>query len=307
MLSVFESLSVGLVVPAPDPRVKTIAIAGTQQQQQLPLSLCSSWPVWVCLAGENALSVTQVPGTTSRAAARSDQPTSWVDPRTFEQLWLPEDLAAPEAWASVGIVLKDGAPRYLFPTAELLSTTTAGAETLAWHNRGMNSFAIGRRWLSWDAVPFDRLQLSAYMTRLPLPAAAAGAPAAEPSRAGWTTLLPLTPVKRAVETLFKVLADAPPDVADGYVFLLCRLPGQPPLPPPAIAPGARLRLVLSDGFAADAAPMDGAWEMSDAWGSIDAAECELDAYAVPAGTESEWMPDVYRPLFDASSGRELER
>lgn len=107
---------------APDLTRNTVAVAaGGMSVQQLPISMASAWPVWVALPDSKTL---------LRVPAAGDEAEGWVAPLTFEQLWLPEDLPSVTATAAVGLVLKDGMPRYVFPCLE---ATVVSSETL-WHS-----------------------------------------------------------------------------------------------------------------------------------------------------------------------------
>jgi hypothetical protein len=81
-------VALGALVSPVEPTLKMVSIGSADfSTQQLPLSMCSSWPVWV--AAEDGSSVTRIPIASDEDVV---PPTSWVNPTTFEQLWVPEDL-----------------------------------------------------------------------------------------------------------------------------------------------------------------------------------------------------------------------
>ena len=282
------ALAFSAPAPAPDTSLSYVSIStGGMRAQHLPLTLCSNWPVWVCASDGSV--VARVPD-----GEAEDEEGAWVDPRSFEQLWLPEDLPLPRCCAAIGAVLKDGAPRYLFPTLEATVGTSIEGATVVWHNRGLNSLPLGRTWLSFDEVPIDSLRFSCYRGE----AAEASSADADDTDADadadaeWDAVLPLTSVRSAIEALFRVSADAPPELADGFQVLIAPLGVDGLLPAQAVRPGSRLRAFLSDVEHTPAC-LDAD---DEAW-AFQRAECDVSLYAVPAGGQSEYMPKAYGPLY----------
>jgi len=94
--------SLGLVVPdATLNMVKISSIKGGGGQ--LPLSMCR-WPLWIVSADR----VTKLSG-----AGGSEEEAGWVDPISFEQLWLPEDLPLPSSHLAVSLVIKVRQPGFV--------------------------------------------------------------------------------------------------------------------------------------------------------------------------------------------------
>ena len=287
----------------PDPKLSSITIGSSSfTQQSLPLAYVQSWPVWMASgAGE----VTLLPGT---GASAEEEEGGWVAPHAFEQLWMPQDLPPLDARAAIGVVLKNGEPRYIFPCVE--ATVTRG--NCVWHNRGLNTLPLAKTWLAFGDVPVDQLVVSCY--RRPLPADESGAADAEEEEAAapppapapapaeeqatgegaddWTAVLPLTPVRAAVDTIFEVIGNAPSEMGDGFAFLVAPVPGAA-LPAGSVAAGEQLRLFLSD---VDATPtaLDPEDRTSWLWNR---GECDLAVYDVAPGSASEFLPPAYRPLF----------
>ena len=87
--------SLGLVVP--DATLNMVKISSMKGGGgQLPLSMCR-WPLWIVSADR----VTKLSG-----AGGSEEEAGWVDPISFEQLWLPEDLPLPSSHLAVSLVIK---------------------------------------------------------------------------------------------------------------------------------------------------------------------------------------------------------
>ena len=100
-------------------------------------------------------------------------------------------------------------------------------------------------------------------------------------------LLPLTDAKPALETLSRVLAQAPPALGDGFAYLLVALPGAPPLD--GVRAGRRIRVFLSDRERFPTSiDGDAQWHRGEA---------DLRLYATSAGGESPYLPEVYKGLY----------
>lgn len=286
--------ALGIVVP--DATVRAISITSLNSApQNLPLGSCR-WPVWISTRpGE----VTQIPG-----AGEAGVDEGWVDPVGFEQLWLPEDLPLPQCHIALAAVIKNGVPRYLLPCLECSITTVSGSEGTVWHNRGLHSFPIGATWMPWGLAPFESLRLSAFESDIPEPepepsadeGAEAPPPAPPAPEPPWTPLQPVATVGAALKSIMAVIADAPDEMADGYQFVVARLDsGGPALPPTAVRPGKRLRLLLAtslDEVGFDPNAKAWSWEVDGGYGL-----CDASVFAVPAGGGSDFLPDVYRPLY----------
>ncbi|KAL1508678.1 hypothetical protein AB1Y20_004773 [Prymnesium parvum] len=304
---------------APESMVRMISIIGgsTGAAQQLPVSLASAWPVWI--ARPDGSSVTRVPDSrTAPPSAEADTPdsSSWVDPITFEQLWLPQDLPFPQCSVAVGMVLKDGMPRYLFPT--FVSSVVTGSSSLAedglvWYNRGVNSLPIGKQWVVFGDSSISQLRISCYSGRIPPRPVQLSEDASEAdkerlakahaqaeldfSTQELVPILTLAPVVHAVEVLFKILADSPPELGHGFQFLIAPLSDDAggSLGRDAVQPGRRIRCWLSE---IDTNPEN------IGEGGFDRAECDISIYAVPAGSESPYLPEVYNALYQPCPANE---
>ena len=273
-----RSALITLSTATPDPTLNTILVNSADfNSQPLPLSYCERWPLWV--ADSTGVALTLLPGFDEES-----EEGGWCNPLTFEQLWLPQDLPAPVCTPALGVVLKDGAPSYVFPSFEAtVSTTHAGGERV-WHNRGLRSAPLAKTWLPWAEAAGD-LCVSAYARDLPA-LDIDGRPTAE-EEGEWAPLLPLTDAKPALETLSRVLAQAPPALGDGFAYLLVALPGAPPLD--GVRAGRRIRVFLSDRERFPTSiDGDAQWHRGEA---------DLRLYATSAGGESPYLPEVYKGLY----------
>ena len=264
----FSALCAPVVFTPTEAKLNKISIGKSDfTEQALPLGMCSTWPVW--MATPDGSSVTKLPDESDGG--------DWCNAATFEQLWLPTDLPAPQCRAALGCVLKDGQLRYLFPCMESTITTIGGAlDGQVWHNRGLNTLPLAKTWLPFGDVPVDNLRLSAYTAPLPPPppqqadggepdaeaveAATAAAEAAEAAAALWEPVLPLTPVKEAIDALFNIIGNAPDELGVGFNYLVAPLGGSGTQL--NLTPGRRVRLFLSD---IDATPTSLDPEDRDSW------------------------------------------
>ena len=289
---------------APEAVLSSIRIGTSDvQQQTLPLSYVSSWPTWVSTPEGD--SVTLLPA--------EDDPGGWVSAPSYEMLWMPQDLPEPTACAAIGVVLKNGVPRYIFPCVE--TTVTVGNRV--YHNRGLHSIPLAKTWMVFGDVPVSDLRLSCYRSPLPpdtsdteaegededtTAKAAEGDSAAETDAddaVDWTAVLPLTEVGAAVDAMTRILGDAPDEMGDGFQYLIVPI-ASAAIPPDAVAAGQRMRLFLSDVVAAPTStdPEEGkAWLSSREELQWVHGECDFGTYEVAPGGDSDFLPDAYKPLY----------
>jgi hypothetical protein len=268
------------------PALDCVSIASSSfVAEKLPLSYCQTWPLWCASPGESGGQVLRHVNPYAGASEPSDM---WVDPVTFESLWMPADLAIPSFHLALTLVLKDGTPRYLGPTLDA-TVRAAGRE---WRNRGMCSVPMPRTWLPWREIPVDELRISAYV-QPPPPASVEGEEAAA-VELPYEPLVVLQPVHSGLAAAAEVLAEAPSALASGFTYLNVRLPAQEQLSSSLLQPGARLRVFLSD---ADAFPSSIRIDEDDSGWAWVRGECDMRLMAVAPGGSSEYLPEVYRPLY----------
>lgn len=289
------SICAGNVNVKQDPRFTTLLPA---QAQTLPLDYCAPWPIWLTKRGGN-VPVVRVPMPEKDA----DLLSTFCPPASFEQLWLPDDLPQPRARAAIGLVLRNGDPRYIFPTVDTFLETSDG---VLWRNRGLNSVPLASTWLHFGEIPVEALRLSVYAQE-----AARDEPTGSATRDGenhggggadaigpYQCVLPNTVVDRAVDEAFDALASLPPllqktSLGDGFCYLIVPLECNGAssadglfLPSQALTPGSRLRAFLSH---------EGDDENDECW---QRGELDLTLWRVPPGKESPYMQSQYRGLYD---------
>lgn len=148
--------------------------------------------------------------------------------------------------------------------------------------------------MGWgQAGPPESLLLSAFSRELPPQGEESGTPLdaapAEPPQ--WEQLLDPTAIGEAVRAVLATLAEAPDAMGVGYQYLVTRVPGTM-LPAGAVRPGRQLGFVLADALCSPDLN-DEEWQVeAGCFGAGDIA-----VLAVPPGSKSEYMPEVYRPLY----------
>lgn len=295
------SICAGNIAVQQDPRFMTLL---PNQAQTLPLDYLAQWPIWVVAPPGSKLPVAKVPAPKLGA----DFGTTWVPPAAFEQMWLPKDLPLPKARAAIGLVLRNGEPRYLFPTLD----TFLEADGVTWRNRGLNSVPIASSWMHFGEVPPESLQLSVQALKPPPAPPSSDAPddgkggvegsaetgadeSAAPLRA-WEPCVSSQPVHQAIDAALDALDALPPllqrsSLCDGFSFLISPLPSADSgsdgvlLPESTLAPGSRVRVLLSEAAEADEAM---GWQR---------AEADLSMWKLPPGKDSPYMMDVYKELY----------
>ena len=105
-------LSIWLSIAAPS---SLVSIRGHYQLQSLPKSLTGSWKVWT-LSREGELSPVE---------NHIDDEGGWIDPTSYNDLFLPLDLPLPTVRPALGIAVANGIARYIMPSVLVSITTPA--------------------------------------------------------------------------------------------------------------------------------------------------------------------------------------
>ena len=125
---------VALVGAAPPPRVSSVVtIKGSAQLQHLPYSLTNGWRAFTVDLQKRSIEEVDIPS----------EDSSWVNPSSYSDLFLPSDLPVPKASQGLGVALANGVPRYIMPSLVL----TLETPSKVWRNRGINSLPRAHSWL----------------------------------------------------------------------------------------------------------------------------------------------------------------
>lgn len=132
-------LSVILSMAAAAPIKSLISIRGHPQTQSLPMSLTLKWPAYTCDIKSNKLIEVEIPDALNDAWVEG----GWVNPNSYADLYQPSDLPFPTGQLSLGVVLTNGVPRYIFPSMVLSLKTPEKV----WRNRGINTLPRAHTWI----------------------------------------------------------------------------------------------------------------------------------------------------------------
>jgi hypothetical protein len=296
----FPSSSRGVADAAAVP-LSSITIRGHAQPQTLPATYASSWPVWTCeLAGIDGPTLVPVeqPGSVGDGEG-------WINPTSYDTLYLPSDLPTPTARMALGVVMANGSPRYLMPSM-VLTLETPGQ---VWRNRGLCSLPRARCWVDAFA-PFalsvDALKLASFgqfAADVRFLEDQDGSAAWQPLDAGEARSM-MRPVESALYSIAptydlfqqRVLKDFDnpqfAEVRTGYHFVDIPLVNVPPIRLPT---SRRIRQFLTD-FDEPRRLLE--LEDPTALDSEPCGETFINVVKVSAGGESPYLPDVYRPLYE---------
>ena len=125
----------------------TISAPGRERKQRIPTSLVSSFGKWIVNDGR-LRPIIETEGLTQ----------GWVDPISFEEVWLPLDLPTPQQRPAVAALIKDGSIRCIMPALDI--SVQASGQT--WWNRGICSFPLARVWMDLNSADVSNLLITAY-------------------------------------------------------------------------------------------------------------------------------------------------
>eukprot|EP01035_Chromulina_nebulosa_P033312 gene33312-44594_t len=122
---------------------RIISIRGHAVPQSLPASMTAGWKVWTFDSVSRSLEAVE---------SESDE-GDWLNPTSFDELYLPRDLPVPLARPALGVLLHCGVPRYVMPSVIL----TLETPTQVWRNRGLNSLPRAAAWIDLFAPYTPRM------------------------------------------------------------------------------------------------------------------------------------------------------
>mmetsp|Transcript_11309 Transcript_11309/g.18979 ORF Transcript_11309/g.18979 Transcript_11309/m.18979 type:complete len:315 (+) Transcript_11309:31-975(+) len=288
----------GLSGPSPTARPETafISIKGHPQLQTLPSSMTSNWDTWT-LEPNNEL---------WRVDNQNDGEDGWVMPTSYDNLFLPSDLPLPQCRLALGIVVAQGIPRYIMPSMVLSLETPQRI----WRNRGICSLPRAKAWIDVFGAfspPLKSLKLTLFGRSAPDVRFLED----QDGTAAWNSLFQSTteesyniynmhgykemPVVGIYEsfktTLTTQLIPQNPALGEGYHFVDVVFDDSLTMK----LPRYRMKGYLSD--------FDDPKRLLEAEDPemLNLEPCgELDVMVteVAAGSESEFLPEVYRDLYD---------
>jgi len=237
----------------------------TAIEDRLPASFVSSWPTWVLDPETKA--------TNKKYGEWSKIPddNGFVNPSSIDELWQAQDLKPPTCQLAVGLHVRDGMIRHILPAVDV--SFEAGKH----RNRGLCSVPRAYQWMDFNAAMAGGLDVMSLVLQVNNN---------NNDEEEWETIAEIESIETCIQLAITALAEQPPeDLGDGssvvHVLLdkevLQGLEGEVSTDVPTQA-GAELRVLLQD---------DG-YTMGCLHVSIQKTE---------PGSESEYLPEAYKPLF----------
>lgn len=122
---------------------------------RLPSSFVTQWPTWVLRIDDDddddddtiAAEWSRIPNHEAQGDDASG--AGFVNPVSLEELWLPLDLRPPQLRLALGLHVRNGAIRHVFPAVDL--TLTSASTTQEHRNRGLCSVPLAYQWQELSA------------------------------------------------------------------------------------------------------------------------------------------------------------
>jgi len=229
----------------------------------LPSSFVENWPTWVLDQNGDFMKIPDSDG--------------YVNPTSIDKLWLPIDLKQPEIRLSLGLHVKDGVIRHIMPAVD---ASFHGKH----HNRGLCSAPRAHRWLDFKSNTINEwnkfeLTLASRKTDEENEDEENEDEENEP----WLNLgsKSSSKVKDSLEAAVSFITGNPPE---------------------ELGSGSHIIHVIIGKFTE--CPTTG-YELRALLGSSDEPDfiglLQVQTVATQAGSASEFLPEVYQPLFQDES------
>lgn len=259
----------------------------------LPVGMARGFPKWILAEGEDVGGAELRPMYNSESYGEED---GWVDPFSFEELWLPSDLPPPVMKPSLSCVAKDGQIRYLMPALDL--SVQAGGKL--WWNRGMNSIPLAARWMDVNAVNIASLNLVGFAqggyesAKVSMQIEGEDKPKDDPGT--WVKMFQC-PANEAMLELVETLA-GPAGSVIGSGFHVVHIPLKSHSLLEAPETGSRMRVFLTDASFERSQPQTIEYSAEFEFDSGEGySELDILVRAAASGSKSEYLPKVYKELY----------
>lgn len=268
--------------------------------QRLPVSLTNGWQVSTYDIQDKLLNEVEI---------GNEESLSWVNPTSFDSLYLPADLPYPRVSPALGVVLQHGSVRYIMPSL-ILSLETPDR---LWRNRGLCSLPRASAWIDLYGpfVPkLSDLRMSFYGQVAPNLRFLED----QDGNTAWSKLLDVNPnlkikndylssnsfnVESILETFKEDLKNLPnlqPLRSEGYHFvdipILDRVDSEMLS---RFVPPFHIKAYLTDFD--DAASLI-EFEGSDSLNFEPCGELDIKVERVGAGRDSKFLPEAYLDLYE---------
>jgi hypothetical protein len=240
--------------------------------QQLPAAWTESWPTWLV---ESDAKFSLIP---------QDETTGHVNPISYDSLYLPLDLKAPKCRPCLGIHVRDGTIRHILPAVDTALESTK--DHIIYRNRGMCSVPRAHTWMEFTLAE-DLSQYSLYLERR-------RKNDGDEEEQNWELLQSSSKhaVSKAMKQAIHSLAESPPsELGEGSHILHVVLDDQEDWFDDGNdwTTGQELRVSLVNNM--------------DDPENQPSGLLEVLLMATMAGSESEYLPEAYQPLFNDPSLR----
>jgi len=231
-----------------DPRPFVSLLDGSGGSQRLPASMVDSFPTWLL--------------ETDGSWRRVPDGDGFLNPHSCDDLWHTSDLPEPAPRLCIGMHVRAGSLRHVFPAVDL--------DVDGYRNRGLKTVPRAHQWLTFGAALPTELKLYA----------------------GGRSYSATDTLGRVVEAL---ATDAPDELGQGSHVIHAIVDNAPPLPPLLTSTEeqeARLVVYLADAL----------FDPRDASEVERAGVLNVLVLETAAGSASEYIPAAYTGLFAGRSG-----
>ena len=111
--------------------------------QKLPITHTKSWSCWTFEDNVRLEKVEDESDNEDSNVDDVDNKIGWVNPTSYDNMFLPTDLPLPRVDPAVGLLYMNGSPRYAMPS--LICTLETPAKK--WRNRGICSVPRANGWV----------------------------------------------------------------------------------------------------------------------------------------------------------------
>ena len=191
----------------------------------------------------------------------------FVPPASLDELWQPVDLKSPQCTLAVGLHVRDGTIRHVLPAVDLTLDNQH-------RNRGLCSVPRAYQWMDFASLALGGgLQVCKLVLQ-----------SREKEGKSWETIAMLDSVHESINRAVEAMCENPPtDLGQGSCLINVLCDNASPQDLPKVGSDLRALLLEEDGT------IMGALEVTIA--------------ATAAGSESEYLPEAYKALFEDESLR----
>ena len=191
----------------------------------------------------------------------------FVSPASVDELWQPVDLKSPQCTLAVGLHVRDGTIRHVLPALDLTLDNQH-------RNRGLCTVPRAYQWMDFASLALGGgLQVCRIVLQ-----------SRNKDETTWSTLALLDSIHESINRAVDALCQDPPaELGRGSCLINVLCDGAIPQDLPKAGSDMRALLIEEDGTIMGA--------------------LEVKIAATAAGSESEYLPDAYKPLFEDESLR----